>query len=80
MNRPVAPEAFKPQRFDSADAAVQRLHDIYNANTARLREAFRAYVGGQAVDGGPPARPVRACYPYVAITVSGFAPRDTLLS
>jgi AMP nucleosidase len=75
MNRPLAPEAFKPERFDSAEAAVQRLHDIYNANTARLREAFRAYVGGEA-----PARPVRACYPYVAITVSGFAPRDTLLS
>ena len=75
MNRPVSPEAFRTERFDSAEAAVQRLQDIYNANTARLRDAFRAYVGGTA-----PARPVRACYPYVSITVSGFSPRDTLLS
>jgi len=75
MNDLTGPGAFRPERFDSAEAAVQRLHDIYDANTARLREAFRAYVGGKA-----PAAPVRACYPYAAITVAGFSPRDTLLS
>src|SRR5688572_6781665 len=75
MNDLAPAQAFKPERFDNAEAAVQRLHDIYNASTARLRDAFRAFVGGKA-----PARPVRAYYPYVSITVSGFSPRDTLLS
>jgi len=75
MNRPIAPDLFRPERFDSAKAAVQRLHDIYDANTARLRDAFRATVAGKA----PTAR-VRACYPYVAISVADFGRRDTLLS
>ena len=75
MNRPVSPESFRPERFSSAEAAVARLHDIYDANTARLREAFRAYCEGHA-----PAARVRACYPKVSITVTDFSRRDTLLS
>jgi AMP nucleosidase len=75
MNDLTSPHAVKPERFDSAEAAVQRLHDIYDASTSRLRDAFRAYVGGKA-----PSVRVRACYPEVTITVTGFGRKDTLLS
>ena len=47
----------------------QRLHAIYDANTGLLRDAFRAYSRGEE-----PASRVRACYPYVSITVSGLQP------
>jgi len=80
MNDLATPHAFKPERFDDAEAAVKRLHDIYNASTARLRDAFKAYVGGQPGPRGAPSVRIRACYPQVTVTVAGFGRRDTLLS
>jgi AMP nucleosidase len=80
MNDLGAPHNIKPERFDDAAAAVKRLHDIYDASTARLRDAFQAYVGGQPGPGGAPSVRIRACYPQVTMTVTGFGRRDTLLS
>jgi AMP nucleosidase len=80
MHDLAAPHDIKPERFENAAAAVQRLHEIYDASTARLRDAFRAYVGGQLGGTASPAMRIRACYPQVAVTVTGFGRRDTLLS
>jgi AMP nucleosidase len=77
MNRSLSsdPEELGPRRFDNAEAAVARLKEIYDANTGRLRAAFKATVAGNQ----PPGR-IRACYPYVGISVAEFSQRDTLLS
>src|ERR1700742_4601919 len=80
MNDFATAQSFRPERFDEPAAAVARLHAIYDASTARLREAFRAYVGGQAGPRGGPSVRIRACYPQVSISVSGFGRKDTLLS
>ncbi|HEY4162790.1 MAG TPA: AMP nucleosidase [Dongiaceae bacterium] len=69
---------FKPERFDDADRAVARLHEIYDINTGRLRDAFRTFVGSSGEAGA--AGPIRTCYPYVSIAVSDFGHADTRLA
>jgi len=65
----------EPERFDDAAAAVARLREIYEANTAFLRERFRAFAAGETL-----SRRVRACYPYVAIRTDSYTRVDTRLS
>jgi AMP nucleosidase len=65
--------AFEP--FQDAAAAVDRLIDIYERNTAFLREVF-----GELLSGREPAGRVRVCYPAVRITVTTHDPIDTRLS
>jgi AMP nucleosidase len=55
---PIATEA-----FTDAAAAVARLDQIYQRNTAFLRDHFESYASGAA-----PAMRVRATYPFVRIT------------
>ena len=69
-----APQA--PLVFDSADKAVACLEDLYERNTAFLREAFK-----QLADGGaPPTQRVRAFYPQVSVVNRSHATVDTQLS
>jgi len=67
---PVATEA-----FTDASAAVARLAQIYERNTAFLRDRFEAYAGGD-----PLSRRVRATYPFVRITTDTHARLDSRLS
>jgi len=69
------PSALPTEAFDQAEAAVDRLAEIYERNTAFLRERFEAYLGGDI----PPA-PVRATYPFVRITTTTHARIDSRLS
>ncbi|WP_171962319.1 AMP nucleosidase [Bordetella trematum] len=62
-------------RFDNARAAVERLIEIYDRNTAFLREAFKQVLGGQEQQGR-----VRACYPAIRIAVQTYDPIDSRLS
>jgi AMP nucleosidase len=67
---PIATEA-----FTDAGAAVARIAEIYERNTAFLRDRFIAF--GSGVE--PPGR-VRACYPFVRVTAESFARADSRLA
>jgi AMP nucleosidase len=55
--------------------ALARVREIYDANTAYLRDAFRNFVAGA----NPPTR-VRACYPFVRVRTETATQTDTRLS
>ncbi|HJQ56831.1 MAG TPA: AMP nucleosidase [Vineibacter sp.] len=73
MLYPTPPLPF--ERFDEVAPAVQRLIDIYQRNTAFIRDQFQHMASGQA----PPGR-VRACYPAIRITTTSFDPIDSRLA
>ena len=75
MSQSLAPQTFAPELFHDAPAAVARLHAIYDAQTSLLRDAFRDYTRGEE-----PAARIRACYPYISVTVEDFSRADTRLS
>jgi AMP nucleosidase len=77
---PTTPNVISPKRipteaFADASAAVARLAEIYERNTAFLRDRFEAYVRGE-----PPKGRVRATYPFVRITTDTYARVDSRLS
>ena len=61
--------------FVDAAAAVARLEEIYQRNTAFLRAEFERYLTG-----GPIAGRVRATYPFVRITTATHARLDSRLA
>ncbi len=69
------PEPIPFERFDDARAAVERLTEIYDRNTAFLRQAFQDVLHGR----GPSGR-VRACYPALRISVQTYDLIDSRLS
>src|ERR1700704_780560 len=69
------PTAIAPEAFTDANAAVNRLEEIYQRNTEFLRDRFEAYAQGGALT----AR-VRAYYPFVRITTSTHARLDSRLA
>jgi AMP nucleosidase len=74
MGEPPTPET-EPQRFDDAEAAYQRIVQLYDAATDHLRDRFDAYAKGHALEGR-----IRAYYPYVRITTLGHERVDTRLA
>jgi len=70
-----AKDAVAVKTFTDATQAVAYVKEIYDANTAYLRDRFQAMARGETIHGR-----VSACYPYVAITVSRQDPVDTRLS
>ncbi|WP_448204465.1 AMP nucleosidase [Azospirillum sp. sgz302134] len=62
-------------QFDDADAAIACVRQIYDRNTAYLRDRFAAFTRGE--DGG---KHLRAFYPYVQITPTSGAAVDTRLA
>jgi AMP nucleosidase len=61
--------------FSDAAAAVARLEEIYQRNTAFLRSQFERWV-----DGEPMAARARATYPFVRITTATHARLDSRLA
>jgi len=61
--------------FDKAEDAVARLVEIYERNTAFIRDAFQRVVQGDALPGR-----VRACYPAIRIQVETYDLIDSRLS
>jgi len=64
-----------PARFDDADAALAQVQRLYAASVAHLREALQRFLAGDE-----PARPVRACYPFVRVRSESLARADSRLS
>ena len=62
-------------QFDDAEAALARVKDIYDRNTAYLRDRFGAFTRG--VDSGAHQR---AFYPYVRLSTASAARVDTRLA
>src|SRR5690625_1412937 len=62
--------------YHDARKATERLVEIYTRNTAYLRDAFNAFVAGEAADG----QRFRACYPAMRIKVDTWQEVDTRLS
>jgi AMP nucleosidase len=74
-NLPIQPERIETETFVEASAAVTRLQEIYERNTAFLRERFESYLKGEPLD-----RRVRATYPFVRMTTHTYARVDSRLS
>lgn len=60
------------RKFTEARAAVEYVRELYDRQTEHLRSAFRQFAAGQ-----DPAKRVRACYPYVRITIDKMNHEDT---
>jgi AMP nucleosidase len=74
---PIAQPEFWPfEAFDNAGAAVQRLIDIYDRNTAYLRTAFQSLAKGEGEGVGR----VRAFYPMIRLAVHTYDSIDSRLS
>jgi AMP nucleosidase len=69
------PPAIPTAAFTDASLAVGRLEQIYERNTAFLRDRFEAYINGEALN----AR-VRANYPFVRMTTATHARLDSRLA
>jgi AMP nucleosidase len=69
------PEPIPTEAFTDATAACDRLQQIYERNTAFLRDRFEAYLGGE-----PLHSRVRATYPFVRITTTTHSRIDSRLS
>jgi AMP nucleosidase len=71
----IAPAPMAAASFTDAEAAVARIEEIYRRNTDFLRTHFEAYLKGE-----PPARRVRATYPFVRIATATHARLDSTVS
>ena len=58
------PDLTQTESFDDADAAVDRIADIYGQSVARLRDGFAKAASGEL------SGPVVANYPFVGFSVS----------
>jgi AMP nucleosidase len=71
----LTPPPIAPAAFSDARAAVERLEEIYERNTAFLRGQFERWLRGEAL-----AARVRAAYPFVRITTATYARVDSRLA
>ena len=71
----LTPQCIATEAFTNATAAVARLDEIYERNTAFLRDCFGAYANGETI-----STRVRATYPFVRITTMTHARLDSRLS
>ncbi len=71
--QPAPPLVF--QSFDAVAPVVQRLTEIYQRNTAFIRDHFDRLLQGQVPQGR-----VRACYPAIRIATGTYDPVDSRLA
>ncbi len=74
-SKPEQPATIPFEAFSDARAAIERLQQIFDRNTAFLRERF-----AQLSAGVVPQAKVRACYPEVRMTTSSHARLDQRIS
>ncbi|WP_419913234.1 AMP nucleosidase [Hoeflea sp.] len=72
----VTPPTINPESFSNAEEAVAALQAIYQRNTSFLRDHFKTFGSGGAVEGTR----YRAFYPQVRVTTSSFGHIDSRLS
>lgn len=66
---------FPPKFLRTEEEVLARVREIYDANTAYLRERFQDFAKGARFKGR-----VRACYPYVQLTTKTNSQADTRLA
>ncbi len=66
---------FAAEHFTDPAAAVERVREIYNANTAYLRDCFKRFSAGENIQ-----QRVHACYPFVRVHTEIGTRVDTRLS
>lgn len=66
---------FMARSYTQPDEVLARVREVYEANTAYLRERFLAFTRGERIKGR-----VRACYPYVLINTDNASRGDTRLA
>jgi AMP nucleosidase len=66
---------FAAEHFTDPAAAVERVREIYNANTAYLRDCFKRFSAGESIQ-----QRVHACYPFVRVHTEIGTRVDTRLS
>jgi len=71
----LSPKPIAAELFTDAAAAVAYVEEIYERNTEFLRNLFEAYGKSERIVGR-----VRATYPFVRVTATSYAPRDSRLS
>jgi AMP nucleosidase len=71
----ITPETGPAEKFETAEAAVDRLEVLY----VQATEFLCTHFSGALINGAPAAR-IRAFYPEVRITTTSFAQIDTRLS
>ena len=71
----LSPKPIAPELFTDAAAAVAYVEEIYERNIEFLRNLFEAYGKSERIVGH-----VRATYPFVRVTATSYAPRDSRLS
>lgn len=71
----LSPQPIATEAFTDASMAFNRLEQIYERNTAFLRDRFEAYIDGQ-----PLGARVRATYPFVRITTATHSRVDSRLA
>ena len=69
------PSGFKVKKFQNSKSAVKYLQEIFECNTAFLRNKLTGILNGKL-----PSGRVRAFYPYVQITTKTHASNDSRLS
>jgi len=75
-SRPIPPSTpSQARQFTDAQQAVAYVVELYDANTAFLREHFKNMATGKS-----PATHLSACYPYAAITTAKPTQIDTRLA
>lgn len=76
VNLPIhTPPTTRPENFDTPEAAVDRLIDLYEEATSYLSRKFSSKVLGER-----PEAKYRAFYPEIRITTTSFALSDSRLS
>jgi AMP nucleosidase len=71
----LSPKPIATEAFTNAAAAVSRLEEIYERNTAFLRDRFDSYTRAELLGSR-----VRATYPLVRITTATYARLDSRMS
>lgn len=66
---------FVAKRYSQPDEVLARVREIYDTNTAYLRERFQAFTRGERIKGQ-----LRVCYPYVKIETGTSSRADTRLA
>jgi len=72
---PITPDPFETRSYRDAEAAVERLIELYDAHTQFLRDAF-----GRWLDGEPAPARQRALYPEIRFRNDTWARVDSPLS
>lgn len=73
MTKPIT--VYEPRSFTDPQSTLLAIREIYESNTAYLRENFEHYAAGNV-----PAQRITACYPYIRVRVDSAQRADSRLS